>query len=83
MPDNYDDQQETKVFPVSMPVDLFDAFYRVFPHYGSRSIFIRECIRAALKQLSVVNGTLNLPDAVKIALESPALRIRIANVNER
>lgn len=78
-----DDERRTKTFPVNMPIDLFDAFYRIFPDYGARSLFIREAVRAALRQLSTEDGSLNLPDAVKLALQSPALRIRIANVQER
>jgi metal-responsive CopG/Arc/MetJ family transcriptional regulator len=77
------DEPKTKTFPVNMPIELFDSFYRIFPDYGARSLFVREAVREALRQLSTEDGTLNLPNAVKIALQSPALRIRIANVRDR
>ena len=81
-PDNESEQREQyKQFPVKMPIDLFEAFYRVFPHYGTRSIFIRETIREALRQLSD-GSVLDIPTAVRVSLKSPALRVRIDSSNE-
>ncbi len=73
------DEPTHRSFPVRLDQDLYDAFYKVFPQYGARSIFIREAIRAALRQLSEEDNTLNISAAVKLALKSPALRIRLSN----
>lgn len=68
------DNRTHRPFPVNLPTDLYDAFFKMFPEYGARSTFIREAIRAVLRQKGV--EVVIVDDAAGTALDSAAMRSR-------
>lgn len=70
------EERPYRQFPVNLPTDLYEAFFKLFPDYGARSVFIREAIRAALRQVAKPNGSLDVNSATQTALSSVVLRLR-------